>query len=142
MDLLIKTLAEELGQKQSYIENVVTLLDEGNTIPFIARYRKEMHGSMDDTTLRNLETRLNYLRNLQERKGEVLKSIENQGKLTDELSAAIEKATTLAEVEDLYRPYKQKRRTRATIAKEKGLEPLALEIFQQDGYHHPELANQ
>ena len=80
MDLLIKTLAEELGQKQSYIENVVTLLDEGNTIPFIARYRKEMHGSMDDTTLRNLETRLNYLRNLQERKGEVLKFIENQGK--------------------------------------------------------------
>ena len=142
MDLLIKTLAEELGQKQSYIENVVTLLDEGNTIPFIARYRKEMHGSMDDTILRNLETRLNYLRNLQERKGEVLKSIENQGKLTDELSAAIEKATTLAEVEDLYRPYKQKRRTRATIAKEKGLEPLALEIFQQDGSDPAELAKQ
>ena len=142
MDLLIKTLAEELGQKQSYIENVVTLLDEGNTIPFIARYRKEMHGSMDDTTLRNLETRLNYLRNLQERKGEVLKSIENQGKLTDKLSAAIEKATTLAEVEDLYRPYKQKRRTRATIAKEKGLEPLALEIFQQDGTDPAELAKQ
>ena len=142
MDLLIKTLAEELGQKQSYIENVVTLLDEGNTIPFIARYRKEMHGSMDDTTLRNLETRLNYLRNLQERKGEVLKSIENQGKLTDKLSAAIEKATTLAEVEDLYRPYKQKRRTRATIAKEKGLEPLALEIFQQDGSDPAELAKQ
>ena len=142
MDLLIKTLAEELGQKQSYIENVVTLLDEGNTIPFIARYRKEMHGSMDDTTLRNLETRLNYLRNLQERKGEVLKSIENQGKLTDKLSAAIEKATTLAEVEDLYRPYKQKRRTRATIAKEKGLEPLALEIFQQDGSDPTELAKQ
>ena len=142
MDLLIKTLAEELGQKQSYIENVVTLLDEGNTIPFIARYRKEMHGSMDDTTLRNLETRLNYLRNLQERKGEVLKSIENQGKLTDELSVAIEKATTLAEVEDLYRPYKQKRRTRATIAKEKGLEPLALEIFQQDGSDPAELAKQ
>ena len=140
MDLLIKTLAEELGQKQSYIENVVTLLDEGNTIPFIARYRKEMHGSMDDTTLRNLETRLNYLRNLQERKGEVLKSIDNQGKLTDELSAVIEKATTLAEVEDLYRPYKQKRRTRATIAKEKGLEPLALEIFQQDGSDPAELA--
>ena len=142
MDLLIKTLAEELGQKQSYIENVVTLLDEGNTIPFIARYRKEMHGSMDDTTLRNLETRLNYLRNLQERKGEVLKSIDSQGKLTDELSAAIEKATTLAEVEDLYRPYKQKRRTRATIAKEKGLEPLALEIFQQDGSDPAELAKQ
>ena len=140
MDLLIKTLAEELGQKQAYVENVVTLLDEGNTIPFIARYRKEMHGSMDDTTLRNLETRLNYLRNLQTRKVEVLKSIENQGKLTEELSAAIEKAVTLAEVEDIYRPYKQKRRTRATIAKEKGLEPLALEIFRQDGSDPAELA--
>ena len=140
MDLLIKTLAEELGQKLTYIENVVTLLDEGNTIPFIARYRKEMHGSMDDTTLRNLETRLNYLRNLQTRKEEVLKSIENQGKLTEELSSAIDKAVTLAEVEDIYRPYKQKRRTRATIAKEKGLEPLALEIFQQDGSDPAELA--
>ena len=140
MDLLIKTLAEELGQKQAYVENVVTLLDEGNTIPFIARYRKEMHGSMDDTTLRNLETRLNYLRNLQTRKEEVLKSIENQGKLTEELSAAIEKAVTLAEVEDIYRPYKQKRRTRATIAKEKGLEPLALEIFRQDSSDPAELA--
>ena len=83
MDMIIKTLAEELEQKETYIENVVTLLDEGNTIPFIARYRKEMHGSMDDTTLRNLETRLNYLRNLRERKAEVLKSIENQGKLTE-----------------------------------------------------------
>ena len=133
MDRIIKTLAEELGQKQAYIENVVTLLDEGNTIPFIARYRKEMHGSMDDTTLRNLETRLNYLRNLKERKEEVLKAIDNQGKLTEELQQQIELAVTLAEVEDLYRPYKQKRRTRATIAKEKGLEPLALDIFLQDG---------
>ena len=95
MDMIIKTLAEELGQKQAYIENVVTLLDEGNTIPFIARYRKEMHGSMDDTTLRNLETRLQYLRNLQERKSEVIKSIDNQGKLTEELTAAIEKAVTV-----------------------------------------------
>ena len=140
MDMIIKTLAQELGQKESYIENVVTLLDEGNSIPFIARYRKEMHGSMDDTTLRNLETRLNYLRNLRERKNEVLKSIENQGKLTDELVAAVEKAVTLAEVEDLYRPYKQKRRTRATVAREKGLEPLALEIFRQDGRQPEELA--
>ena len=123
MDMIIKSLAEELGQKESYIENVVMLLDEGNTIPFIARYRKEMHGSMDDTTLRNLETRLNYLRNLQERKNEVLKSIENQGKLTEELSRAINQAVTLAEVEDLYRPYKQKRRTRATVAKEKVWSP-------------------
>ena len=87
MNMIIKTLTEELGQKQEYIENVVKLLDEGNTIPFIARYRKELHGSMDDTTLRNLETRLNYLRNLQERKEEVLKSIENQGKMTKELSS-------------------------------------------------------
>ena len=140
MDMIIKSLAEELGQKESYIENVVMLLDEGNTIPFIARYRKEMHGSMDDTTLRNLETRLNYLRNLQERKNEVLKSIENQGKLTEELSQAINQAVTLAEVEDLYRPYKQKRRTRATVAKEKGLEPLALDIFLQDGRNPEELA--
>lgn len=140
MDLIIQSLAQELGQKETHIENVVKLLDEGNTIPFIARYRKEMHGSMDDTALRNLETRLNYLRNLQERKEEVLKSIENQGKLTDELSDAINKAITLAEVEDLYRPYKQKRRTRATVAKEKGLEPLALEIFKQDGRSPEDLA--
>lgn len=126
-------LAEELGQKEEYIENVIALLDEGNTIPFIARYRKELHGSMDDTTLRNLEVRLNYLRNLLERKAEVCRAIEGQGKLTPELSDAIEAAVTLAEVEDLYRPYKQKRRTRATVAKEKGLEPLALAIFEQTG---------
>ena len=106
-------LAQELGQKLEYIENVITLMDEGNTIPFIARYRKEMNGAMDDTTLRNLETRLTYLRNLQNRRDEVKKCIENQGKLTDELSAAIDKATTIAEVEDLYRTYKQQRRTRA-----------------------------
>ena len=130
---LLEQLAQELGQKKEYVENVVTLLDEGNTIPFIARYRKEMHGSMDDTTLRNLETRLQYLRNLQERKEEIIRAIDGQGKLTDELAAAIAVAATLAEVEDLYRPYKQKRRTRATIAKEKGLEPLALAIFAQDG---------
>ena len=103
-------------------------MDEGNTIPFIARYRKEMHGAMDDTVLRTLETRLTYLRNLQERRDEVKNSIENQGKLTEELSAAIDAAATLAEVEDLYRPYKQKRRTRATMAREKGLEPLAAAI--------------
>ena len=140
MDGIIRILAEELGQKQVYIENVVNLLAEGNTIPFIARYRKEMHGSMDDTTLRNLETRLNYLRNLQERKEEVIKSIENQGKLTEELKLSVNSAVTLAEVEDLYRPYKQKRRTRATMAKEKGLEPLALDIFLQDGRNPEDLA--
>jgi len=126
-------LAQELGQKQEYVDNVIALLDEGNTIPFIARYRKEMHGAMDDTALRNLETRLNYLRNLQERKEEVLRSIEGQEKLTEELEKQILEAKTLAEVEDLYRPYKQKRRTRATVAKEKGLEPLALAIFAQNG---------
>ena len=133
MDPIIQKLAEELGQKTEYVQNVVTLLDEGNTIPFIARYRKEMHGAMDDTTLRNLETRLQYLRNLEERKAEVIKSIAGQEKLTEELEKAILAAATLAEVEDLYRPYKQKRRTRATVAKEKGLEPLALAIFEQDG---------
>ena len=126
-------LAQELGQKLEYVNNVITLIDEGNTIPFIARYRKEMHGSMDDTMLRNLETRLNYLRNLQTRKDEVCKSIAAQEKLTAELEKQILTAETLAEVEDLYRPYKQKRRTRATVAKEKGLEPLALVLYAQDG---------
>ena len=130
---IAEILSEELGQKLEYVQNVLNLIDEGNTIPFIARYRKEAHGAMDDTVLRTLETRLAYLRNLQERRDEVKKSIENQGKLTEELSAAIDNALTLAEVEDLYRPYKQKRRTRASIAREKGLEPLADAIFAQDG---------
>ena len=133
MQSIVEILARELGQKQQYIENVINLIDEGNTIPFIARYRKEMHGAMDDTTLRNLETRLTYLRNLQQRRDEVKKSIENQGKLTEELSAAIDNAATMTEVEDLYRPYKQKRRTRGSIAREKGLDPLAQAIFAQDG---------
>ena len=133
MKSIPEILAEELGQKLEYVQNVVNLMDEGNTIPFIARYRKEMHGAMDDTTLRNLETRLTYLRNLQERRDEVKKSIENQGKLTQELSDAIDSAATMAEVEDLYRPYKQKRRTRGSIAREKGLAPLAEAIFAQDG---------
>ncbi|MBE6987077.1 MAG: RNA-binding transcriptional accessory protein, partial [Ruminococcaceae bacterium] len=130
---IAEILSQELGQKQAYVENVIALMDEGNTIPFIARYRKEMHGAMDDTTLRNLEARLNYLRNLQQRREEVKNAIENQGKLTDELSAAIDNAATLAEVEDLYRPYKQKRRTRGSVAREKGLEGLAAAIFAQDG---------
>lgn len=140
MKNIAEVLAEELGKKQQYVENVIALLDEGNTIPFIARYRKEMHGTMDDTTLRTLETRLNYLRNLAERKDEVIKSIAAQEKLTEELEQAILAAVTLAEVEDLYRPYKQKRRTRATVAKEKGLEPLALAIFAQNGEDPAELA--
>ena len=133
MQTIAEILAQELGQKLEYVENVVRLIDEGNTIPFIARYRKEMHGAMDDTTLRTLETRLTYLRNLQDRRDEVKKAIENQGKLTPELSAAIDAAGTMTEVEDLYRPYKQKRRTRGSIAREKGLEPLAEAIFAQDG---------
>ena len=133
MQTIAEILAQELGQKLEYVENVVHLIDEGNTIPFIARYRKEMHGAMDDTTLRALETRLTYLRNLQDRRDEVKKAIENQGKLTPELSAAIDAAGTMTEVEDLYRPYKQKRRTRGSIAREKGLEPLAEAIFAQDG---------
>ena len=131
MDNNIHILAAELGQPENYVNNVVTLLDEGNTIPFIARYRKEMHGAMDDTVLRDLADRLNYLRNLDKRREEVKRSIEEQGKLTEELSAAIDAAATLAEVEDLYRPYKQKRRTRATVAREKGLEPLAQLLFTQ-----------
>ena len=131
MEEILKQLSAELNQPLTYIENVVTLLDEGNTIPFIARYRKELHGSMDDTTLRELADRLQYLRNLAQRREEICRSIENQGKLTEELSAAIQKAKTLSELEDLYRPYKPKRRTRATIAKEKGLEPLALQLFAQ-----------
>ena len=142
MDMIAEKLAEELGQKLEYVNNVITLLDEGNTIPFIARYRKEMHGSMDDTVLRNLETRLASLRNLEERKSVVLASIEEQGKLTEELSAAIKAAGTLSEVEDLYRPYKQKRRTRATVAKEKRLEPLALALYAQNGEVPEELAKE
>ena len=117
MQDLIQQLASELDKDPRHVENVVRLLDEGNTIPFIARYRKELHGAMDDTALRNLEERLQYLRNLAERREAVKRSIEEQGKLTEELSAAIDAARTLAEVEDLYRPYKQKRRTRATIAR-------------------------
>ena len=131
MDPIIQQIARELDKLPQHVANVVQLLDEGNTIPFIARYRKELHGAMDDTSLRTLEERLTYLRGLLERKETVKKSIEEQGKLTEELSAAIDSAKTLAEVEDLYRPYKQKRRTRATVAKEKGLEPLAELLFAQ-----------
>ena len=132
MDAIILSLARELGREAVHVENVVKLIDEGNTIPFIARYRKELHGTMDDTTLRTLADRLNYLRNLDKRRGEVKAAIEGQGKLTEELSAAIDAAATLAEVEDLYRPYRQKRRTRATAAREKGLEPLAQLLFAQE----------
>ena len=128
---LTERLAEELKQPLTYVQNVVRLIDEGNTIPFIARYRKELHGGMDDTALRTLEERLQYLRNLEKRREEVKSAVEGQGKLTEELAAAIDSAETLAEVEDLYRPYKQKRRTRATAAREKGLEPLAQVLYAQ-----------
>ncbi|WP_294549646.1 Tex family protein [uncultured Pseudoflavonifractor sp.] len=131
METIVQILARELGRKEEHVQNVITLLDEGNTIPFIARYRKEMHGTMDDTTLRTLADRLTYLRSLDKRREEVKASIEGQGKLTEALSSAIDAAATLAEVEDLYRPYRPKRRTRATIAKEKGLEPLAQLLFAQ-----------
>ena len=131
MDNIAGIIAKELNQPEKYIQNVIDLYDDGNTIPFIARYRKEAHGAMDDTLLRTLEERLNYLRNLSQRKEEVLHLIDEQGKLTDEIKKAIDEAKTLASVEDIYRPYKQKRRTRATIAKEKGLEPLAMELYLQ-----------
>ena len=134
---MIQTLAQELNKDPRHVENVVRLLDEGNTIPFIARYRKELHGAMDDTSLRTLEERLQYLRGLEERRDTVKKSIEEQGKLTEELAAAIDSAQTLAEVEDLYRPYKQKRRTRATVAREKGLEPLAFLLLFHISPLHP-----
>ena len=131
MDPIIQQIAAELDKLPQHVENVVRLMDEGNTIPFIARYRKELHGAMDDTSLRTLEERLAYLQGLQERRATVKGAIADQGKLTEELAAAIDNAQTLAEVEDLYRPYKQKRRTRATMAREKGLEPLAALLFAQ-----------
>ena len=132
MEPIIQILAKELDKSPEHVENVVRLIDEGNTIPFIARYRKELHGAMDDTALRTLADRLQYLRNLDKRREEVKSAIEGQGKLTEELSAAIDAAATLAEVEDLYRPYKPKRRTRATVAREKGLEPLAQLLYAQE----------
>ena len=131
MESIVRILARELNKREEHVKNVIDLIDQGNTIPFIARYRKEMHGTMDDTVLRELADRLNYLRNLGERREEVKKAIAAQDKLTEALTAEIDAARTLAEVEDIYRPYKQKRRTRATIAKEKGLEPLAMTLFGQ-----------
>ena len=132
MDKIIKIIAEELGVKYFQVENTVRLIDEGNTIPFIARYRKEATGGLSDETLRDLGERLNYLRNLEKRKEEVINSIDEQGKLTDEIMQAVAIAKTLAEVEDIYRPYKQKKKTRAIVAKSKGLEPLANIIYAQE----------
>ena len=132
MDKITNKIAEELNVKPIQVENAIKLIDEGNTIPFIARYRKEVTGGLSDEILRDLGERLNYLRNLETRKEEVVKSIDEQGKLTDELTVAIASAETLAEVEDLYRPFKQKKKTRATVAKAKGLEPLADIILAQE----------
>ena len=132
MDKIINKIAEELNVKNTQVENAVKLIDEGNTIPFIARYRKEATGGLSDEILRDLGERLTYLRNLETRKAEVIKSIDEQGKLTDELTIAIASAETLAEVEDLYRPFKQKKKTRATVAKAKGLEPLVEIIIAQE----------
>src|SRR5690606_7921574 len=131
MDIL-RQLKEELNIRLEQVEAAVKLIDEGNTIPFIARYRKEVTGSLDDEQLRNLHERLMYLRNLEDKKNQVLSSIEEQGKLTEDLKAQILAATTLVVVEDLYRPYRPKRRTRATIAKEKGLEGLVAILMAQD----------
>ena len=131
MNKIAKTIAEELNVKETQVESAIKLIDEGNTIPFIARYRKEVTGGLSDETLRNLGERLNYLRNLEQRKEEVVKSIDEQGKLTDEILQSVAIAKTLAEVEDIYRPYKQKKKTRATVAKAKGLEPLANIITEQ-----------
>ncbi len=131
MEKIIKIIAEELNVKDGQVENTIKLIDEGNTIPFIARYRKEVTGGLSDEQLRILGERLTYLRNLEQRKNEIIKSIEEQGKLTDEILKQTELAVTLAEVEDIYRPYKQKKKTRATVAKAKGLEPLAQIIIEQ-----------
>ena len=131
MDKIAGVIAQELGVKEFQVQNTIKLIDYGNTIPFIARYRKEATGGLSDEVLRNLNDRLTYLRNLNKRKEEISKSIEEQGKMTDELKIQIENAIILSEVEDIYRPYKQKKRTRASIAKEKGLEPLATIIYLQ-----------
>ena len=131
MDKIAKTIAEELNIKIQQVENTIKLIDEGNTIPFIARYRKEVTGGLSDEVLRTFGERLAYLRNLETRKEEVIKSIDEQGKLTDEILQAVAISKTLAEVEDIYRPYKQKKKTRATVAKAKGLEPLAQIIVEQ-----------
>lgn len=130
-------LAKEFNIKEQYATNIISLLDEGNTIPFIARYRKEMHGSMDDQLIREFSEKLEYLRNLDKRREEIRNLINEQEKLTDEISVSLDKAVTLSELEDIYRPFKPKRKTRASIAKEKGLEPLAIEILLQDSKFNP-----
>ena len=132
MDILKKLTEEFPSIRQDKAQNIINLIDEGNTIPFIARYRKEMTGSCDDQVLREFNDRLTYLRNLEKRKEEVTKSITEQGKMTDEIAKALDAALTLTEVEDIYRPYKQKKKTRASVAIERGLQPLADFILAQD----------
>ena len=127
-----KVLAQQFEIREEYAANIIALLDDGNTIPFIARYRKEMHGSMDDQLIRQFSEKLDYLRGLDKRREEIRNLIEAQEKLTDEVAAALEKAQTLSELEDIYRPFRPKRKTRASVAKEKGLEPLAVEIIKQE----------
>ena len=131
MNKIFKKIAEELKIRETQVESAVKLIDEGNTIPFIARYRKEATGNLSDETLRDLGERLTYLRNLEARKEEIIRLIDEQGKLTDELTVKIASTMVLSELEDIYRPYRPKKRTRATIAKEKGLEPLANIIYLQ-----------
>ena len=133
-----KTLAKEFSLRQEQVDNTVELIDDGKTIPFIARYRKELTGSLDDQILRELFDRLTYLRNLEKRKEEITASITEQEKMTPEIEAAISAASTLVEVEDIYRPFKPKRKTRASAAREKGLEPLAVLITEQNGSTDPE----
>ena len=132
MQSIAQILASELGQPVQYVENVIALLDEGNTIPFIARYRKEEHGSLDDQTIRMVYERLQYLRNLDTRKAEVRELIEGTGNLTPEIEESLTNAATLAEIDDIYRPFRPKRKTRAGMAKERGLEPLAKKILAQE----------
>ena len=129
---ILNQLCTEFNLKETHVQNVINLLDEGNTVPFIARYRKELTGNMDDQLIRSLSTRLDALRALEEKKAEVIRLIDEQGKLTDEITEAVSKAQTLTELEDIYRPYRPKRKTRASVAREKGLEPLAVIILAQE----------
>ena len=131
MNKISEILAEEFNLQKKQVENTLKLIEEGNTIPFIARYRKEVTGNLSDEVLRDLNDRLTYLKNLEARKEEVIRLIDEQGKLTEELNEKIKNVTVLSKLEDIYRPYKQKKRTRATIAKEKGLEPLSIIIYMR-----------
>ena len=139
---ILERLAQEFHLKLEQVEKTVALIDEGNTIPFIARYRKEVTGSLDDNILRDLNDRLNFLRNIEKRKQEVRALIDAQGKLTDEIVAAIEAAVTITEVDDIYRPFRPHRKTRASVAREKGLEPLAELLMAQENEYTPSIEEQ